>query len=90
MLCASSVNRPTVYFISRPVNSVYFISRSVFNKAVRTNNDVEGWHRRINSKAGRSQLDLYRLLDLLSDEALLVKVELDLLRDSRVTRDQRT
>ena len=38
---------------------------SIFNQAVRTNNDVEGWHLRINSRARRSQLQFYVLIELL-------------------------
>ncbi|KAL8602235.1 hypothetical protein ACOMHN_022748 [Nucella lapillus] len=48
-------------------------SWSAFYRFVRTNNDVEGWHRRLNSKAARGQLNLYLLLQLLSGEAALRK-----------------
>lgn len=64
-------------------------SWSVFHRFVRTNNDVEGWHRRLNSKAARGQLNLYLLLQLLSREAALVNVNLTLLRESAIIRRQR-
>lgn len=32
---------------------------SVFRATVRTNNDVEGWHHRLNNRATRGQLQLY-------------------------------
>ena len=64
--------------------------RSVFNRSIRTNNDTEGWHRRLNAKAARGQLDLYLLLQLLKDEALLAQIQLDLLKESYVTRVQRS
>ncbi|KAL8616988.1 hypothetical protein ACOMHN_041906 [Nucella lapillus] len=60
-----------------------------FYRFVRTNNDVEGWHRRLNSKAARGQLNLYLLLQLLSGEAALVSVNLTLLRESAIIRRQR-
>ena len=64
-------------------------SWSAFYKCVRTNNDVEGWHRRLISKAGRGQLNMYLLLQLLSTEAALVGVNLTLLRESAIIRRQR-
>ena len=69
---------------------MFCLFRSVFHKTIRTNNDVEGWHRRLNSKAGRGQLDLYLLIQLLGEEAALVTIQLDLLRMSVVTRRQRS
>ncbi|KAL8613809.1 hypothetical protein ACOMHN_029666 [Nucella lapillus] len=64
-------------------------SWSAFYRFVRTNNDVEGWHRRLNSKAARGQLNLHLLLQLLSGEAALVSVNLTLLRESAIIRRQR-
>ncbi|KAH3748838.1 hypothetical protein DPMN_183294 [Dreissena polymorpha] len=34
-------------------------------QTVRTNNDVEGWHRRINTRAGRADLGFYMLVPLI-------------------------
>ncbi|WAR10065.1 hypothetical protein MAR_035141 [Mya arenaria] len=42
---------------------------SCYRQSVRTNNDCEGWHRRINSKARRSNLQFYVLVPLLQREA---------------------
>lgn len=43
---------------------------SVYFQEVRTNNDVEGWHRRLNSKAPRKgDLNFYNLVGLLMKEA---------------------
>ena len=43
---------------------------SVYFQIVRTNNDVEGWHRRLNSKAPRKgDLNFYNLVGLLMKEA---------------------
>ena len=61
-----------------------------FHKTVGTNNDMESWHRRLNSKAGRGQLDLYLLIQLLGEEAALVTIQLDLLQMCVVTRRRRS
>ncbi|WAR10649.1 hypothetical protein MAR_035725 [Mya arenaria] len=38
-------------------NSCWTVRKwSCYRQSVRTNNDCEGWHRRINGKAGRSNL----------------------------------
>ena len=44
-------------------------SWSLYGRSIRTNNDVEGWHRRINSRAGRSNLRFYSLIRLMHEEA---------------------
>ena len=45
---------------------------SVFGQPVRTNNDIEGWHQRLNKKAKGQSLQLYVMTKLLSDEARFV------------------
>ena len=40
-----------------------------YRVTVRTNNDVEGWHHRLNTKARRGQLDVYQLAPVLANEA---------------------
>ena len=46
---------------------------TVFKKAVRMNNDIEGWHHGLNRRAsGRGQLPLYLLIQLLHKEAKLM------------------
>ena len=65
-------------------------SWSVFYRTIRTNNDVEGWHRRLNTKATRGQLNMYLLLNLLGAEASLVDINVILLRESAVVRRQRS
>ena len=42
---------------------------SVFGKSVRTNNDVEGWHNRVNTHAQKSNLQFYLLIELMYKEA---------------------
>jgi hypothetical protein len=38
---------------------------SVFGKSVRTNNDVEGWHNRVNTHAQKCNLQFYLLIELM-------------------------
>ena len=64
-------------------------SWSVFYRRIRSNNDVKGWHRRLNIKANRGQLNMYLLLNLLASEAELVEVQLAVLKESTIIRRQR-
>jgi len=61
----------------------------VFWQPVRTNNDVEGFHCRLNEKASHGQLNLYKLVQLLHAEALLVNVNLRLLSEGHALHLQR-
>ena len=62
---------------------------SAFRQPVSTNNDVEGWHYRLNAKASHGRLNLYQLLQLLHDEARLVTLAVCLLSDCGTSRMQR-
>jgi len=62
---------------------------SVFLRSVRSNNDVEGWHRRLNQRSSRGQLNLYLLLQLLGGESQLLETQLTLLKESAHIRRQR-
>ncbi|KAG0717810.1 hypothetical protein GWK47_053698 [Chionoecetes opilio] len=61
---------------------------SVFNMSVRTNNDVEGWHRRLNSRS-RANEHLYKLIELLYTEASLVPVQVQLVKERKLKRYQK-
>ncbi|KAL5015438.1 hypothetical protein ScPMuIL_009708 [Solemya velum] len=50
-------------------------SWSVFGQHIRTNNDVEGWHNRLNQKAKKGNLQFYLLLTLLYQEARQLPVK---------------
>ena len=64
---------------------------SVYLQAVRTNNDLEGWHNALNRRAkGRSQLPLYILIQLLHKEASLVSLQIRLVSERRLRRHQQT
>jgi len=61
---------------------------SVFNQAIRTNNDLEGWHHRINRKAQRADLNLYLLIQLLYSESKMVVVNIRLISDKKICSTQ--
>ncbi|PFX16516.1 hypothetical protein AWC38_SpisGene19205 [Stylophora pistillata] len=64
---------------------------SVFLEAVRTNNDLEGWHNGLNRRAkGRSQLPLYILIQVLHREATLANIQIRLVSDKKLKRHQRS
>ncbi|KAK7478156.1 hypothetical protein BaRGS_00030603 [Batillaria attramentaria] len=62
---------------------------SMFGQAVRTNNDVEGWHHALNCAAGRGSLELYQLIVLLHQQACLVTVSVRLLSYHKILRYRR-
>ncbi len=47
---------------------------SVFDRKIRTNNDVEGWHHALNVNAKGKKLPMYLLIEILEKEARLVKI----------------
>ena len=63
-------------------------SWSVFGQPVRTNNDVEGWHYRLNVRANHGRLHLYQLIQLLHGP--IVDISVRLLSDGATTRHQRS
>lgn len=62
---------------------------SVYGQATRTNNDCEGWHNRINTRARGANLNMYLLIGLLHKEAGLVKVQLSLASTGRLRKNQK-
>ena len=64
---------------------------SVFMEAVRTNNDLEGWHNGLNRPAkGSSQLPLCIFIKVLHREASLVNMQIRLVSDKKLKRPQRS
>jgi len=61
---------------------------SVYCQPVRTNNDAEDWHHRLNSRAHHSGLNMYLLLSLLKHEADMVAINVKLLSDKKVRKRQ--
>ena len=63
---------------------------SVYKEAVRTNNDVEGWHNSLNRRAsGRCQMPFYLLINLLYREARLASLQIRLVSEKKLKRFQR-
>ena len=59
-------------------------------EAVRTNNDLEGWHNALNRRAkGKTHLPLFCLIQLLNKEASLVALWVRLVSDQKLRRHQR-
>ena len=62
---------------------------TAYRETVRTNNDVEGWHHRLNKRAQRGNLDVYQLAPLLHAEARFVELQVSLVSEERLRRFQR-
>lgn len=61
----------------------------VFMQPIRTNNDVEGWCRRLNVRARRGRLPFYMLLQLLHSESQMVELQAHLVSENKLRRYQR-
>ena len=57
--------------------------------AVRTNNDVEGWHGKLNRHANKGNINFYLLAQLLHEQALMVDFSVRLVSESKLKRCQR-
>lgn len=64
-------------------------SWSIYGHTVRTNNDVEGWHHRLNSRAGYQGLTFYRLVPVLRKEAELAIMASRMVVDGVAGRERR-
>ena len=62
---------------------------SVFLQKVRTNNDLEGWHHRLNRNAGWGQLQFYLLVELLHQESEYVAIQRRLIQNGELQRVER-
>ena len=62
---------------------------SIFMKSIRTNNDVEGWHHRLNQSARRAQLPMYSQIQLLFDESTKVSLQVRMLSENKLKRKQK-
>ncbi|CAC5370087.1 unnamed protein product [Mytilus coruscus] len=57
--------------------------------SVRTNNDVEGWHRRFNGKAAHNHLHFYKIVPAFQQEAKTVSITQQLQSEQQLSRYQR-
>jgi len=63
---------------------------SVYGQAVRTNNDLEGWHNVLNRRAGvKVHIPFYVLVQHLHKEAKLCALQIRLVSDGKLMRIQR-
>ncbi|XP_050402257.1 uncharacterized protein LOC126818746 [Patella vulgata] len=62
---------------------------SVFGRTIRTNNDVEGWHNRINQKARKGNLQFYLLISLLYKEAAQLPTQMKMVSEGKLRRHQK-
>jgi len=70
-------------------NTVFTVeSWSAFMRPIRTTNDVEGWHHRVNS-SGRPNFNFYLLIQLLYGEAEIIPLEAMFLGRGAILRQQR-
>ncbi|KAJ8314678.1 hypothetical protein KUTeg_006828 [Tegillarca granosa] len=71
-------------------NNTYPVkSWCMYRQPIRTNNDVEGWNRRLNKKTGEEQKPFYVLIPLLHTEAKMVPLQAKLVSEKKLKRYQR-
>ena len=59
-------------------------------EGVRTNNNIEGWHNRLNRKAnGKAQLPFYLMISLLHHEARLTAIQIRLVSEKKLQQQNR-
>ncbi|XP_061188126.1 uncharacterized protein LOC133196226 [Saccostrea echinata] len=83
--------RGAEYRYIRSLMALPFLPRiwSIFQNNVRTNNDVEGWHARINADIGKANAASYILVPALQREARLVDLTVRLVSEEQILRCQR-
>ena len=64
-------------------------SWSIYNRLICTNNDVEGWHRRLNTRIHRHNLPLYQLIQVLHDDASLLPLQAQLVSEGKLTHHEK-
>lgn len=64
-------------------------SLSMFGRSIRTNNDVEGWHNKLNCRAQKGNLAFYMLVNLPFKEARDFTLQCKLVREKKLKRRRR-
>lgn len=59
---------------------------STFKRAVRTNNDAEGWHNRLNQNAPNDKMNLYLLISCLHEETQLLPLQMKLIAQKKLCK----
>ena len=62
----------------------------IYKRAIRTNNDVEGWHNRLNTRAHHSNISFYILVSLLHTESRLVPIQQQLIYEDKLRKFQKS
>jgi hypothetical protein len=62
---------------------------SVFNQSIRTNNDVEGWHHKLNRKARKGNIQFYLLITLMYSEAKRLPTQMKMISERKLKRYRR-
>ncbi|XP_071955925.1 uncharacterized protein [Antedon mediterranea] len=62
----------------------------VYRQDIRTNNDLEGWHHRLNRKGKRASIPFYMLAELLYNEAVTVSINVEMIYREDELRRTRT
>ena len=91
-----NVNDPVVQKLVRYVRKTWITSAfyqiaswCIYQQPTRTNNDVEGWHRRLNKKTNDEKPPFYVLIPKLHEEAKFLPVQLKFVSEGKLTRYQR-
>jgi hypothetical protein len=72
------------------VNPTWPVSSwGVFNRSIRTNNDCEGWHYKINKRTKKANAPFYRLLQLLYDEARAILLHVNMVKEGKLQRHKK-
>ena len=72
------------------IANIFFVTWSVYQQPIRTNNDIDGWHNALNGRAGgQRRLPLYSLIELLHREVRLTAVTIRLVSENKLKRMQR-
>ncbi|KAG0711034.1 hypothetical protein GWK47_021558 [Chionoecetes opilio] len=61
---------------------------STYKRVVRTNNEVEGWHHRLNHNSPTKRMNLYLLINTLYDETKLLPLQVRLITQNKICRIQ--
>ncbi|KAH3771450.1 uncharacterized protein LOC127844398 isoform X1 [Dreissena polymorpha] len=87
---APHINPLLEYMSNTWINSTVWPveSWSVYGQTVRTNNDVEGWHRRLNRRTGCAP-PLYTLIRTIHEEVMKVENMIALVNEQQLQRIQR-
>ena len=88
---STSLNGLLRYIERQWINSTTFpvASWSVYKRPFRTNNDVEGWHHKLNVGSGAAGLNMYKLIGVLHIEAIDVEYVCRFVSEKLMMRCQR-